>query len=418
MDFLKNFLFSNITPKQTVLKNTFWLFLIKILSLLFKFFLFIFAARILGPYNFGSFQYVLSLLALFYIFSDLGINYLVIRDYYQKNNFKEMINTASFLREILLFISLLFSLIFSFFISDQLLKWLFIILTFYYFFYNFREYILSFFQAKQEMEKQFFVILLENFILLIFGFLLLFFYKNPIALSIAYILAIIFSLLFSLKLAKDFFGYLKPKLNLDFLKYYFINGLPLTFFGIIGFLFFSVDQIILGKLKGMEIVGYYAIDSRIVLVLNSFILIFLTALLPQIALNIDNKERMKVIIRKSFYVILFLGFFFFLLIYFLSDYLTLILGDKYLNSVYPLKLLSLVLLILPLISLFDNLLFILNKQWQNFYITFFCAFVNLILNFLLIPSFSLYGAIYATIISQILNLILTYLLLYKYFLRS
>jgi O-antigen/teichoic acid export membrane protein len=100
-----------------------------------------------------------------------------------------------------------------------------------------------------------------------------------------------------------------------------------------------------------------------------------------------------------------------------ADFLPSVFGQKYISSVQPLKLLSLILLLLPLTNLFDNFLFSINKQWQDFFITLFCALLNVALNFLLIPQYSIFGAIYATLISQFINLILTSLLSYRYFTR-
>ena len=69
----KNFLLTNFSPKQIFLKNTFWLFLAQIISRILKFVLIVIAARILGPQEYGSFNYVLSIVGFFFIFADFGI---------------------------------------------------------------------------------------------------------------------------------------------------------------------------------------------------------------------------------------------------------------------------------------------------------------------------------------------------------
>jgi O-antigen/teichoic acid export membrane protein len=112
-----------------------------------------------------------------------------------------------------------------------------------------------------------------------------------------------------------------------------------------------------------------------------------------------------------------MSFSLFIFVLIFTDFLPLLFGQKYIPSIQPLKLLSLILLFLPLTNLFDNFLFSINKQWQDFSITLFCAILNVALNFLLIPQYSIFGAIYATLISQFINLILTSLLSYRYFSR-
>jgi O-antigen/teichoic acid export membrane protein len=417
MNYFKEFLFKNISPKQIVLKNTFWLSLGQILSRLFKFLLVIFAARILGPEGWGSFQYVLSIASMFFIVSDWGVGYLLIRDYQQKEDFKERIRTGSLIRELLAFLSLIIALIASLIFENPNFKITFIILSFFLFFNNLRDYITSFFQAIQKMEKQFIVNFVESLLTLIFGIIFLLTLRNFVSFAFAYFFGIFFSFILSLLLAKNFLTYLKPKINYEFIKYYLINGLPLALFGMLGFVFFTTDQIILGKLKGVEAVGYYSIATRIILILTTFPSLFLISLFPQLALSVSNKERLKNIFKKSIPFILLISFFLFAFVLIFADFLPLLFGQKYIPSIQPLKLLSLILLFLPLTNLFDNFLFSINKQWQDFFITLFCALLNVALNFLLIPQYSIFGAIYATLIAQFVNLILTSMLSYRYFLK-
>jgi len=412
---LKEFFLKNISAKQIVLKNTFWLFLGEVFIRFFKFFLVVFGARILGPEGWGSFQYVLSIAAFFFIFSDLGIDYLVIRDYQQKEDFKERINTGSFIREILAFISLIIALVFSLFFENPDFQKTFILLSLFLFLGNLKNYLISFFQAIQKMERQFIIVFVESLLTLIFGIIFLLIFKNIISFAVAYFFGILFSFIVGLFLAKNFLYYLNPKFNFEFFKYYFHSGLPLALFGTLGFVFFTADQIILGKLKGVEAVGYYSVSNRVILFLITLSSLFLYSLLPQIALNISNKERLKTILKKSIFFIILINSLFFVSVLFLADFLPLLFGEKYIPSIQPLKLLSFILFLIPLTSLFDNFLFSINKQWQNFFITIFCAVLNVILNLELIPSYAIFGAIYATLISQLINLILTSMLSYRYF---
>jgi len=417
MDFLKQFLFSNISSKQIVIKNTFWLSLGQFFTRLFKFLLVIFAARILGPEGWGSFQYVLSIASMFFIVSDWGVGNLLIRDYQQKEDFKERIRTGSLIRELLAFLSLIIALIASLIFENPNFKITFIILSFFLFFNNLRDYITSFFQAIQKMEKQFIVTFIESLLTLIFGIIFLLTLKNFVSFAFAYLFGIFFSFILAILLAKNFLIYIKPKINYEFIKYYLINGLPLALFGMLGFVFFTTDQIILGKLKGVEAVGYYSIAARIILILTTFPSLFLISLFPQLALSVSNKERLKNIFKKSIPFILLMSFSLFIFVLIFADFLPLLFGQKYIPSIQPLKLLSLILLLIPLTNLFDNFLFSINKQWQDFFITLFCATLNVVLNFLLIPQYSIFGAIYATLISQFVNLILTSLLSYRYFVK-
>ncbi|GIW67118.1 MAG: succinoglycan biosynthesis transporter [Candidatus Parcubacteria bacterium] len=409
-----NFLLKNISPKQIVLKNTFWLTLGQIFIRLFKFLLVIFAARILGPEGWGSFQYLLSIASMFFIFADFGVGYLIIRDYQQKKDFDRYVNVGSFLIEFLTILSLLVALIFSLIFESLFFKKAFIILIIFLFLKSIRDYILNFFKAIQKMEFEFLSVFVESLLILIFGIIFLLTFKDIISFSLAYLFGILFSLIFILFPAKRFLIYLKPKFNLEIIKYYLKNGLPLALFGMLGFIFFTTDQIILGKLKGTEMVGYYSIASRIVMVALTLPFLFLSSLFPQIALNINNKQRLISIFKKSSIFILSLSLGLFILIYIFADLVPFVLGNQYIFSVKPLRLISFILFLLPLTNLFDHFLFSINKQWQDFIITLICAVLNLILNLILIPQYAIYGAIYATLISQFINLLLTASFSFRY----
>src|SRR3989339_817639 len=97
----RSLLFFNLHPRQTVIKNAVWLGLAQVLSKLLKLVLVIVSARLLGPRGFGTFNYVLSIMSVYFIFSDWGINTLIVRDYQQKPDIARYINSGAVLKTIL-----------------------------------------------------------------------------------------------------------------------------------------------------------------------------------------------------------------------------------------------------------------------------------------------------------------------------
>ena len=77
---IKNFLFKNITAKQTVAKNTVWLSISQFGARIIKAAIVIYAARVLGAAGYGVFSYAITLAGFFGIFVDPGINSVLIRD--------------------------------------------------------------------------------------------------------------------------------------------------------------------------------------------------------------------------------------------------------------------------------------------------------------------------------------------------
>ncbi len=119
MDRIKKFLFHNTGIKQTVAKNTFWLFLSEVSGRLFRMVLIIYAARVLGASGWGSFSYGLSVASLLMIFSDIGISGLITRELAQKKEeYRTFISTALAIKIILVALSTLLVVVLSPFISN------------------------------------------------------------------------------------------------------------------------------------------------------------------------------------------------------------------------------------------------------------------------------------------------------------
>ena len=406
------FLFKNINPVQIFFKNSFWLSLGQIVAKIFKFLLVIYAARILGPNSWGSFQYVLSVASFFFLFSSFGMDYLIIRDWQQKKDYlTNYLSTVIILRLVLIIISVLVAFTANFLFENKIFKAVFLIAILFLALDNFRDFLNSFLKAKQEGEKEFFTIFSEQFVVLISGIILLQLKPDIAFLAIAYLIGALISCCLALKLSLQGFTIIKKfKLNLKIALDYIKQGMPLTLYGLLGTIFFSSDQILLGKLKSTEEVGYYSIAAKIISFLISFYGIFLVVVLPYLAKKILDYDFKRVLkkITLGFLALSFLGFIIGIISSFLVPF---VFGFQYLKSVKILQVLSLLILFLPLTMLFDNILFLLNKIWQNFFITSFVALLNIILNFILIPYLGVYGAAWATIISQIINLIVTAILL-------
>ena len=77
---IKQFLFENQNLKQTIAKNTFWLFFGQTGGRLLRVAIVVFSARILGPESFGAFSYAMTLVAFLIILSDMGMGAIVTRE--------------------------------------------------------------------------------------------------------------------------------------------------------------------------------------------------------------------------------------------------------------------------------------------------------------------------------------------------
>src|SRR3989344_4920515 len=156
MNRIIKFLFVNNNTKQTIVKNTFWLFTGEALGRLIKLGLIVYAARELGAGGWGIFAYAISIASLLMIFSDLGIENLVAREISQKKENHEMFISAAFLlKSIVLIISITLAIFISPYISSiKEATELFFIIAIIFFFDVIRNMGFAINRVMEKMEKE------------------------------------------------------------------------------------------------------------------------------------------------------------------------------------------------------------------------------------------------------------------------
>lgn len=410
---LENLLFNNISPKQTFFKNSFWLLLSQALSRFFKLILVLVSARILGPNGFGTFNYILSIATLFFLFADWGVNTLIIRDYQQVEEKERYIKAAFMFRIITVSLCLIAALIGLFVFESNVFRLNFIVLSLYLFVSNIKEIFVAFLRAIQKMEKEFLIVFAEGFFVMAFSIFLILINRNVISLSAGYLIGVLLSFTTALLVVKNFKANFKPKFDKELLKKLLINGFPIALFGLLNFIFFSTDQIILGKMRGVEEVGYYSLITKGILLINVIPFLIITALFPYLSANINDREKIKKITKKALIGLLGLGFFIALLIFVFAPILPFFVGKQYQPSVSLAQFLSWII-VFTFPSVYLNYLYIAyNRQWLNFALTTFCAILNLVLNLILIPKFGMFAAAFTSILSQAVNVGLLFYFLFK-----
>jgi len=411
MEKLKNFLFTNLSPKQTILKNTFWLYFSEIISKGSRLLVFIYIIRVLGPKNFGVFEYLLSFVGIFFLFADFGTPTIFIRDYQQQQDKEKQTNIFFSLKIILAVIFSLFALV-GYFLSKKFEGFLFYLgFVLFHFLMAIEGFFESFFIALEKAEKKFLFNTLMSLFLFIFIFLGLIFFKNILAVILAYILSSFLGIIFAYFLTL-------PETKIKFLfdqqlaKHYLYDGLPLVLFGLLGYVFFTTDKIILAHLRPIEEVGYYSLASRILSVLFGISYLLNTAFYPYLAKKIGEKEE-KIIkpLFKNILLGLFLaGLLITILIFILSPIIVpIFFGSKYNFSIEILQAFVWIIVFVFPTNFLDYFLISNHRQWLDFWITLLPAVLNVVLNFILIPFYGVYGAVYSSISAQALNFILTFI---------
>lgn len=406
----RELLFKNFDLKQTILKNIFWLVLGQIINKSCKFLLIIYAARILGANQFGSFSFIFSLIALFFIFVDLGSSFVLIREYNQ-NNFdkRKLISTSFYLKLFLIGISFSLSLIYFPFIKDSLIKDIFIFMLFFFVIQSFFDFLTILARAIEKIEIESFGLIINGLITLFLGFLLLHFLPTVKNLILSYLISSLFALLVVVVFIIKFFPsiFLFKYYDKNILKRIFYLGWSFAGLIIISTILASADIIILGFFKNPETVGNYSVGVKIIQVLFLIGSIINIVLFPVISRLCTYKEQVSIIIKKSnSFVLMIIIPLIFGGVLIADKLIPAFFGTQYLQGILSFQILILTLFPFYLISILEHLLLAKNLQTKVFKYNCLILFLNVILNLILIPKFSLYGAALTMVISYVFKFIL------------
>jgi len=399
------FLLHNSGIKQTIAKNTFWLALAEGITRFLKLFLIIYVARILGVTEYGKFTFALAFVTLFAIFSDFGISRITIREFSRgKEKEKEFPFLLSL--KILLGIGTLFLiLIVSFFITlDPVIRGVIWILGIYTIITSFSSIIYAFFQARQKMEYEAWGLIIQAIIVTGAGFFVLFNFPSVKNLSLSYLFASLITLIFILFL----FNFKIYKLKLSFNKKIWQNYLaiswPLALIGVFSAIYNQTDSIMMGYWGQITETGWYNAAYKIMgvtlipagLIGASFYPV-LSKLFKESKEKLQNAWNYYMDATIFLTIPLVIGG-----IALAPRIIDFVYDPRYNPSILAFQILIITGGIMILSNPFNTTLVIWNYQRKVFWVVLSGAIVNVVLNLILIPQYSLYGAAFTTLITVFL----------------
>ncbi|MDD2696654.1 MAG: flippase [Candidatus Pacebacteria bacterium] len=367
----------------------------------------IFIARKLGAENFGVFTFATSLTGMFAVLADFGLRSIVVRELNQKEEARSELGTVLWLRIILGIVTFFLIFIFSFFIENDIAKIITIIFGAVILVSNIHTFYISVFQATQKMEYISITEILKTLFIVTGGFLILFMKPNIILIAYLYLSASVLSSIVSFFIARRLsFGSL---LNFDkkIAKKYLTMSLPLVLSSAFSAIYVQTDSVMMGFWNMIKEVGWYQAAYRVVNITVVPAIVIGIVFYPIIANAYKKKENFQKIVDLFFLLLVSVALPIavggFLLA---KDIIIFLYSDEYLPSVLAFKMLTLTSSFIML-SLFINYLLITTGRQKDFsFITGLTALLNVFLNLVLIPRYSLYGAAGATLISYTLLLLL------------
>lgn len=406
------FFFENLGIKQVIIKNTFWLTLAEGITRFLKLILIIYVAKILGVTEYGKFNFALAFVGIFMIFADLGISQVLIREFSRENKKESEFSAIFSLKIFLSFFTFFLIFIGSFFIThDFNIRKLIWILGIFSIIEGFSVLIYAFFQAKQKMEYPAIAKIFEAILVTIFGFFVLFYFPSVENLSYAYLLSAFLILILVWLFFQFKFFSLKISFNFLIWRQYLHLAWPLALAGLFSTIYGQTDSLVMGYLKQITQLGWYHAAYKIVSV--SFIpgsliasvffpaLSFVLFQSPEKLLKIWNYFLNSMIVLALPIVVGGMAL--------APKIIDWIYDPTYYNSILAFQILILLVLFSFFSYPFSQILFALNHQKIIFLITFFSAIIDVILNIILVPKYSLFGAAASSVFCAFLSFVLHFL---------
>jgi len=174
-------------------------------------------------------------------------------------------------------------------------------------------------------------------------------------------------------------------------------------------LLLTTDVFLIKWLKNAELVGQYAVGSRIIQFLSGILSVFLAAFFPVLSGLTQERQRAAAMVRRAISAALMFAVPVLVGGFLLSHRLvTGLFSDRYQPGVASFQILILLIPLSYVTSILDTLLFAFNEQVRNMKITAIAATANAVLSFFFIIRFSIVGAAAAIVLAQLLNFLLTH----------
>ena len=398
------------------------------LNLIMVYLIALFISKNYGSEIYGRFSIIKSLILVLIIISTLGLNTLMIKLSSDVNFFKNGIFKTDFFAKsyIIVFIFSASVSIFFFLISEQIATNIFkdVKLIPYFKVFPFLLMGAVFLNMNSNLLKgqgkvlTFAIIssFLGNFILLTTTMIIFKLYsRDEFYLIILFLISIVVSLLVSfyfilpIRYSRDFYTEKAHRL--------FSLSLPMMASASMIYIIFSSDILILGFFETSERVGVYRIVSQIASVNSLFVIAFGTVLGPKIS-NLYSEKKDQELKRNIFSatkLIFFITLPVLFLIIVFSRKILLFFGPEYITGLKSLVLLSVCQFLYAITGFSDLILNMTHHQKAFSKITLITASINLVLNFILIPLYGIFGAALATGISIVLTNLISVIYINKKF---
>jgi O-antigen/teichoic acid export membrane protein len=386
-----------------IIKNAFWLFSGQAVGRALRAILIIIAARTLGANDWGVFSYALSLAAAFTVFSDIGINALLVREGSRDSKLAaKYLSTglaiklgllaalsvfAVLAKDILIRIpeaATLIPLVIAIFILDSL-----------------RDFVSALARSMERMDIEARGQIATNIGIVVFGLSFLAFSPSSSSLALGYVIGTFIGLFAVFLPLRSYFKGLIKEFSRKLIKEIIVSAWPFGLISLMGVITINTDILVLGTVGSAADVGLFAAAQKPVQLLYLIPSLLAAAFFPTLSREAGEDEKFRGTLEqgiKSAYLFAFplaiggaLA---------AKPVIQLLYGQEFLPSYLSFALLSLTFLFVYPSLFFTNALFARNRQGSFYGYLAIGVLVNIVLDVLLIPYMGITGCALATLVVQ------------------
>jgi O-antigen/teichoic acid export membrane protein len=409
---------------QRIARNTTVLLVAQVASYLLSFFYMMYAARYLGPSNFGILSFAIAFTGIFAIVGDFGLQSLMVREIARDRTIApKYLANVSLMKVVLVAVAYgLIALTINLMgYPDETIKVVYL-LALVVIFGVFTQMFYSIFQAFERMEFQAIGQMLNAALLLgggifainhgftVVGFAYLYVIINAVALAYAFaVMKLRFSSSASAPAARV------VEFDRSFWKPTIKEALPFGLVTLFVAVFYGADTIILSAAKGEAVVGWYSAAYRIVLVLLFVPAALAPAMFPVMSrFYTTSRDSLRHGVEKLFKYMTMLGIPLGVGTTLLAQRIIwVVFGPEYTPAVIALQILIWYLVLIYIGGPMGTLLQATNNQRVFAKIVGISVLINVVANLILIPRYSYVAAGTIAVLTTLISLIMQYVACWK-----
>ena len=392
---------------KRIFSNMGWLVSSQLIITVCTFIWTIISARYLGVAEYGIYGFAISLTGILIIIADFGINTHIVRDVSTDNSLaSKYLGNAIPLKSVFSIAAFMVMVVVLFLMQcDELTVKVTMLFAIEMIIRSFCNLLNGTFQAFEKVKYQAAANNIQQVILLIFIIISIYTDMGIFAIAVSYILSNVIALAYGVYAMKKHI--VNPKYGLDrqFCRKITVLSLPFAITGILFSAYYYIDIIMIEHLVGSYAAGIYNATYKLIPVQNILVSIYAAVIFPVMSKFFKSNDESMLFFsyEKSVkYMLMLIIPFSVLIVIYSPALIQLVYGSEYGLASGVLSVLIWTVSILFVLAPGTNLLNSSHKEMTVNMVYIFGAVVNVILNLILIPHFSYYGAAVSTILSYAL----------------